>query len=408
MAASRIACDGLLYNVDLLTFDPSTRIQPNACLAWQAGRIVHVGPGTDSKRFDPVIRWDGEGRWVTPGLIDCHTHLVYGGNRADEFERLRGGDTYQQIAAEGGGILGTVQATRQSSEETLLTLAARRLHALMQEGVTTIEIKSGYGLTLADEKKMLRVIAELRDRYPVDVQATCLAAHKCPPEFPDADRYIDTICEEWLPDIAQEQLATAVDVFCEELAFDVSQTDRLLTTAARLGFAVKGHVEQLSHSGGVDVLCRHRALSADHLEFATPDQAAQMKKAGVSAVLLPGAYYYLNETRRPPIEAFRQQQVSMAIATDHNPGSSPVLSLLAAANLASVQFGMTPLECLAGITLHAADALGLLNKGRLEKGADADFVLWDVAHPRDLIYQLGGHRPSSIFWRGRRRPTPPI
>lgn len=408
--------DGLLTQVNLATFAPLAQPPaeawfhdygwiPNACIGWRDGVIRYSGPIADAPSLSPAATWDGQGCVVTPGLIDCHTHLVYAGDRGDEFEAIRQGRTYQEIANQGGGILKTVRATRDADSETLYELASERMGCWLREGVTTMEIKSGYGLTRESEQKMLQVIRRLGAENPIRVVATCLAAHKIPPEFEGrGDDYLNQVIDDWLPSFAEEGLAESVDLFCESIAFDAGQARRYFDAASRLGFSLKGHVEQLSASGGVDAVCDYHGVSADHLEYASPQQAKRMGQAGVTAVLLPGAGYYLNEARVPPIEAFRKYQVPMAIGTDHNPGSSPMTSLLAAANLACVLYRLTPAEALAGITRNAAAALELeYQVGQLAEGMEADLALWDIDHPRDLVIRLGAREPQLVFWKGEQR-----
>lgn len=402
-----LAVDLMIDAVHLATFsdlldDEYGEIR-DACLAVRAGRIVYAGPVSAAPAMDPAHTLDGGGAWLTPGLVDCHTHLVYAGSRADEFEALRQGRTYAEIAADGGGIRRTVSATRAAAETALRDVAQQRLHALLREGVTTVEIKSGYGLDLPSELKMLRVARALGETNPVSVAATCLAAHAVPEEYAgDPDAYLDLVIDEILPAVKEAQLAESVDVFCERIAFDAAQAARLFTTAQSLGFAVRGHVEQLSQQQGCDVVCEYRGLSADHLEYVSDAQAERMGQAGVVAVMLPGAFYYLGETRRPPIDSFRRHGVPMAVATDLNPGSSPLCSVLTAANLACVQFGMTPGEAFAGITAHGARALGLAHRrGQLREEFDADLLLWEVEHPRQIIHEIGRFRPRRIWWQGQ-------
>lgn len=401
--------DGLITNVRLATLNPDIDFDygavQNACLAWHQGKILYAGPMTGAPAFEARETIDGNGRWVTPGLIDCHTHLVYEGNRADEFEALRQSQSYAEIARNGGGIRSTVSATRSASEPQLLAASSARLKRLMAEGVTTVEIKSGYGLDLDNELKMLRVIRTLAEQYPVDIHPTCLAAHAVPEEFHgDTEAYLNLVINTILPAVAQEKLATTVDVFCESVAFNVEQSRRLFSAAEQLGFKIKGHVEQLTQQGGTDILCDFNARSADHIEYITDKQAGRMAERDVTAVILPGAFYYLGETQKPPINSLRKHGVPMAVATDQNPGSSPLCSLLTAANLACVLFSLTPAEALAGITRNAASALGLDNrKGQLKEGFDADILLWDVAHPRQIIHELNRFRPTTIWQAGKER-----
>ncbi len=330
------------------------------------------------------------GALVTPGLVDCHTHLVYGGNRAHEFEQRLHGASYADIAQAGGGIRSTVAATRAASEAELLAAATRRARALIAEGVTTLEVKSGYGLDAATEARLLRVARQLAG-LGVEVRTTCLAAHALPPEFGSADDYIDAICQ-WLPAWHAEGLVDAVDAFCEHIAFSPAQVARVFDAAARLGLPVKLHAEQLSDQGGARLAAAHGALSADHLEYLDPQGVQAMARAGTVAVLLPGAFYALRETRLPPVAALRAARVPIAIATDHNPGSSPTLSPLLMMNMACVLFGLTPEEAWRGMTVNGARALGLQDRGQLVAGQRADFCVWDGGHPRELAACFG-HNP---------------
>ena len=337
-----------------------------------------------------------EGGVITPGLIDAHTHLVYGGHRAREFELRLQGASYEDIARAGGGIRATVAATRQASDETLLRDASRRARAMMNEGVTTLEIKSGYGLDAHHEARCLRVARTLGRQLPLTVRTTALGAHALPPEFEGrADDYIEEVCA-WLPALQAEGLVDAVDGFCERIAFTPAQIERVFRAAAALGLPVKLHAEQLSDSGGAALAARHGALSCDHLEYLSDDGIQAMAAAGSVALLLPGAYYFLRETRLPPVAALRAAGVPIAIATDHNPGSSPTLSPLLMLNMACTLFRLTPEEALAGMTRHAAQALGLqASHGQLTRGRRADFVLWDVDHPNELAYGFG-HNPLRL------------
>ncbi|MCA8243299.1 imidazolonepropionase [Burkholderia sp. AU32262] len=336
-------------------------------------------------------REDLHGAWVTPGLVDCHTHLVYGGTRADEFAQRLAGVSYEEIARQGGGIVSTVRATRAADETTLFVQAAARLQPLLAEGVTAIEIKSGYGLDLASERKMLRVARQLGERFPVSVYTTCLGAHALPPEYAGrADAYIDEVCDRMLPTLADEGLVDAVDVFCERIGFSLAQTERVFEAATRRGLPVKLHAEQLSNAGGTALAARYRALSADHLEFLDEAGIEAMKAAGTVAVLLPGAYYFIRETQLPPIELLRKHGVPIALATDHNPGTSPLESLLLTLNMGCTLFRMTVPEVLQGVTRHAAAALGRADRhGALEVGRQADFAAWSVGSLAELAYWIG-------------------
>ncbi|MGO2453422.1 imidazolonepropionase [Pseudomonas taetrolens] len=343
-----------------------------------------------------------EGAWVTPGLIDCHTHTVFGGNRSGEFEQRLQGVSYAEISAAGGGIASTVRATRAASEEELFATARQRLICLLRDGVTSVEIKSGYGLCLESERKILRVIRRLGESLPVTVRSTCLAAHALPPEYKDrADDYIDHICHEMLPALAAEGLVDAVDAFCEYLAFSPAQVERVFVVAKQLGLPVKLHAEQLSSLHGSSLAARYQALSADHLEFMTEEDAQAMAEAGTVAVLLPGAFYFLRETQLPPMDVLRKHGVKIAIASDLNPGTSPALSLRLMMNMACTLFRMTPEEALAGVTQHAATALGMgETHGSLEPGKVADFVAWNIDRPADLAYWLGGDLDKRVVRNG--------
>ncbi|WP_060509785.1 imidazolonepropionase [Pseudomonas sp. NBRC 111124] len=374
----------------------------DAAIVTRAGLIEWIGPRAELQPFEVDRTVDLGGAWVTPGLIDCHTHAVFGGNRSGEFEQRLQGVSYAEIAAQGGGIASTVRATRAASEDELFASARQRVQALMRDGVTTIEVKSGYGLDLANERKMLRVARRLADELPLAVRATCLAAHALPPEYVGrADDYIAHICDEMLPALAAEGLVDAVDAFCEHLAFSPAQVEKVFIKAHELGLPVKLHAEQLSSLHGSSLAARYQALSADHLEFMTEEDAIAMAKAGTVAVLLPGAFYFLRETQLPPMDALRRHGVKIALASDLNPGTSPGLSLRLMLNMGCTLFRMTPEEALAGVTLHAATALGLGDShGSLEAGKVADFVAWQIARPADLAYWLGGDLPKRVVRKG--------
>ncbi|WEK10306.1 MAG: imidazolonepropionase [Candidatus Pseudomonas colombiensis] len=374
----------------------------DAALVTAGALIEWIGPRSQVPAADYAQVHDLQGAWVTPGLIDCHTHTVFGGNRSGEFEQRLQGVSYAEIAAAGGGIASTVRATRAATEDELFASAHKRLRSLLRDGVTTVEIKSGYGLDLASERKLLRVIRRLGEALPVSVRATCLAAHALPPEYKDrADDYIDHICSEMLPALAAEGLVDAVDAFCEYLAFSPEQVERVFKVARQLGLPVKLHAEQLSSLHGSSLAARYQALSADHLEFMTEDDAIAMAASGTVAVLLPGAFYFLRETQLPPMDALRKHGVKIAIASDLNPGTSPALSVRLMLNMACTLFRMTPEEALAGATLHAASALGMgRSHGSLEVGKVADFVAWQIDRPADLAYWLGGDLEKRVVRHG--------
>jgi len=374
----------------------------DAAIVTSGTLIEWIGPRTQLPSGEYPAVNDLQGAWVTPGLIDCHTHTVFGGNRSGEFEQRLQGVSYAEIAAQGGGIASTVRATREASEDELFASAAKRLKSLMRDGVTTVEMKSGYGLDLANERKLLRVIRRLAEELPISVRSTCLAAHALPPEYKDrADDYIDLVCEQMLPALAAEGLVDAVDAFCEYLAFSPEQVERVFVAAQQLGLPVKLHAEQLSSLHGSSLAARYKALSADHLEFMDEDDAIAMAAADTVAVLLPGAFYFLRETQLPPMEALRKHKVKIAIASDLNPGTSPALSLRLMLNMACTCFRMTPEEALAGATLHAAQALGMADThGSLEVGKVADFVAWDIERPADLAYWLGGDLDKRVVRHG--------
>ena len=371
----------------------------DAALAVADGRIAWLGSEAGLPAGAAAEREvDAEGAWLTPGLIDCHTHLVYGGNRSHEFERRLEGVSYEQIAREGGGIRSTVRSTRGTDVSGLVEQSTPRLARLLAEGVTTVEIKSGYGLDLASERAMLQAARRLGQTHPVSVQTSFLGAHAVPEEYSGrADAYIDHLIADVLPVLVAEGLVDTVDAFCETIAFTPAQVDRLFAAARALGVPVKLHAEQLSDQGGAALVARHRGLSADHLECLSEAGVAAMAEAGTVAVLLPGAYYVLRETRQPPVAALRQAGVPMAVATDCNPGSSPLVSLLLAMNMACVLFGLTPAEALAGATREAARALGLADRGVLAEGQRADLALWGIERPAELAYGIG-HNPLIRSW----------
>jgi len=398
----------LWRNLRLATMDgpaPWGWIERGALLA-ESERLVWVG---DDSALPAGLRADEEhdlhGALVTPGLIDCHTHLVYGGQRAAEFELRLQGATYEEIARAGGGIRSTVSATRAAGDDALFASARARALALMAEGVTTIEIKSGYGLAAEHEARCLRVARRLGAELPLSVRTTYLAAHALPPEFDGrADDYITALCG-WLPALHAEGLVDAVDAFCERIGFTPAQTRRVFEAARALGLPVKLHAEQLSDQRGAALAAEFGALSCDHLEHLGDDGIAAMAAAGTVAVLLPGAYYFLRDTTLPPVAALRARGVPIALATDHNPGSSPALSLQLMLHMGCTLFRLTPEEALRGVTVHAARALGLADRGRLAPGLRADFALWDVEHPRELAYWFGRNACRRVVQGGVVRPA---
>jgi imidazolonepropionase len=397
-------CDTLWTDAKLITMvDGPMTVIDNGVVAATDGRIRFAGPASEAPAFQParVVRCDG--RCITPGLIDCHTHLIHGGNRAREFELRLAGATYEEIARAGGGIVSTMIATRQAREDDLLLSALPRLDALIAEGVTTIEVKSGYGLDRETELRMLRAARRLGDARAIRVVTTFLGAHALPPEFADdPDGYIDLVCDDMLPAVAREGLADAVDAFCEGIGFTPSQTERVFRKAIDLGLPIKLHAEQLSNLHGTALAAKYRALSCDHLEFVDEDGVARMAEAGTVATLLPGAYYFVRETTLPPVNLFREMGVPIAIATDCNPGTSPLTSILLTMNMAATLFRLTVEECLAGVTRNAARALGLLHEtGTLEVGKSCDLAIWNVEQPAELVYRMGFNPLHARIWRGR-------
>lgn len=396
-------CDRLWTDARLATMtDDGLGIVEHGLIAALDGRIVYAGSAADAPQFEARDTMACDGRWITPGLIDCHTHLVHGGDRAHEFELRLQGASYEEIARAGGGILSTMKATREATQDALVASALPRLDALIAEGVTTIEIKSGYGLDLDSEMKMLRAARQLGDERPIRIVTTFLGAHAVPPEFAGyPDRYIDEICDAMIPAIAQEKLADAVDVFCEGIGFDPNQTQRIFDAAARHRLAVKLHAEQLSNSNGAALAARAGALSADHLEHLDDAGVAAMAAAGTVATLLPGAYYFVRETRLPPIDALRIAHVPIALATDCNPGTSPLTSLLLAMNMGATLFHLTIAECLLGVTRNAARALGLHHEtGSIETGKNCDLAVWDIERPAELVYRIGFNPLHARYWKG--------
>ncbi|MBX9823577.1 MAG: imidazolonepropionase [Xanthobacteraceae bacterium] len=378
----------------------------NGAIAAAEGRIAYVGPFENlPSRWHGAAQIDCEGRWITPGLIDCHTHLVYGGDRAAEFEMRQEGASYEQISKAGGGIVSTVSATRKASEDDLVAAALKRLDHLLAEGVTTIEIKSGYGLDSDTERKQLRAARRLGEQRPVTVTTTFLGAHALPPEaLGDKDAYIEFVCRDMLPAVAAEGLADAVDAFCEGIAFSPQQTSKVFDAARAAGLPVKLHADQLSNLGGALLAASAGALSADHLEYTDEAGAAAMGAAGTVAVLLPGAFYTLRERQIPPIAAFRRHGVRMALATDSNPGTSPLTSVLLTMNMGATLFRLTVAECIAGVTREAARALGLLAEvGTLEPRKWCNLAIWDVEKPAELVYRMAFNPLHDRVWRGTSR-----
>ena len=397
-------CDTLWHNANLMTLDDATgglgSIR-DGVVAARDGRILHVGPAAEAPAFEADNRVDCNGRWISPGLIDCHTHLVYAGNRAGEFEQRLQGVSYAQIAKAGGGIVSTVSATRQADDAALISASLPRLDAMLAEGITTIEIKSGYGLTLADERQQLRVARELGTLRKVEIVPTFLGAHAVPPGH-EAQAYINEVCAVMIPAIAAESLAEAVDIFCENIAFSPAQAQQVFEAAKQHGLAIKIHAEQLSNQHGAELAAHNGALSADHIEHLDEAGIAAMRAAGTVAVLLPGAYYFTRETVLPPIQGLRDAGVPMALATDCNPGTSPLTSPLLTMNMGATLFRMTVDECIAGFTREAARALGRANRvGKLAAGMDCDLAIWDIDAPADLVYRIGFNPLHARVWRGQ-------
>lgn len=398
-------CDRIWANARLATLSPD---RPglgevrNGLVASQGGQIVYAGDAADAPRFEAAETVDCEGRWITPGLIDPHTHLIFGGDRAHEFELRLAGASYEEIARAGGGIVSTMKATRAATEDELVASALPRLDALIAEGLTTIEVKSGYGLSLEHELKSLRAARKLGQLRAVSVRTTFLGAHALSPEYAgNSDGYIDEVCERMIPAVAAEGLADAVDAFCEGIGFTPDQTRRVFEAAKANGLPVKLHAEQLSNLHGAALAAEYGALSADHLEHLDMAGVAAMAEAGVVATLLPGAYYFVRETKLPPIEALRAAGVPMALATDCNPGTSPLTSLLLTMNMGATLFRLTVDECLAGVTREAARALGILAQtGTLEAGKRCDLAIWDIERPAELVYRMGFNPLHARVWSG--------
>jgi imidazolonepropionase len=397
-------CDTVWTEARLLTMTGGDiGLVEDGVVAATDGRIVYAGPKAAAPRLESRKTVACDGRWITPGLIDCHTHLVHGGDRAQEFELRLQGASYEAIARAGGGILSTVQATREASEAQLVAAALPRLDALMAEGVTTVEIKSGYGLSLEHEGRMLRAARQLEQLRPVRITRTLLGAHATPPEYAgDADGYITLVAEQMIPVLAREGLVDAVDAFCEGIGFTPDQVRRVFTAATAAGLPVKLHAEQLSNLHGAELAAGFKALSADHLEHLDAAGIAALARAGTVATLLPGAFYFVRETTLPPVEALRAAGVPIAIATDCNPGTSPLTSILMTMNMAATLFRLTVSECLLGVTRHAAQALGLAHEtGTLEIGRNCDLAIWDIERPAELVYRMGFNPLHTRVWRGK-------
>jgi imidazolonepropionase len=397
-------CDSIWKNARLATMtDADMGLIEDGLIAEAAGEILYAGPAATAPVFDADEEWDVDGRWITPGLIDCHTHIIHGGDRAHEFELRLQGASYEEIARAGGGILSTMRATRAASENELIASALPRIHALMAEGVTTIEVKSGYGLDADSEIRMLRAARRLTDHADISVATSFLGAHALPPEYSDnADAYIDLLIQNIMPTIAADHLADAVDAFCENIGFTAQQTARLFDAARALGLPVKLHAEQLSNQNGAALAASYGALSADHLEHLDANGVAAMAASGTVATLLPGAYYFMRETIVPPIAALRDAGVPIALATDCNPGTSPLTSLLLTMNMGATLFRLTVAECLLAVTRNAARALGRLDSiGTIEAGKRCDLAIWDIERPAELVYRMGQNPLHARIWSGQ-------
>ena len=396
-------CDLLIENVRIASMQHNGEpygVLPYSAVAIKNGLIVDIFNPT-LKTFSATNKFDGNNNWLLPGLIDCHTHLVFGGDRSQEFEQRLQGKSYADIAKEGGGIQSTVKATRAESKQTLLESAIKRASRLADEGVTCIEIKSGYGLDVDTEIKILEVAQAISKHIPVTILSTYLGAHALPVEYANKpDDYINFICADVIPLVAKRKLASAVDVFCESIGFNLAQCQQVFETAKLHNLHIKAHVEQLSNMSGAKLAAKFGALSVDHIEYLSPSDIPYIKEAGTVAVLLPGAFYYLNETQKPPLQGLREHNIPIAIATDLNPGSSPIASLLTIMNMACVLFGLTPEEALFGVTINAAKALGVNTKGCIKEGMDADLCLWEINHPSALSYGINQHRPLAKWLAG--------
>lgn len=402
------AVDHVWHNCRLATLAgalPGLGVIVDGLIAEKDGVIVYAGPKTDAPTAlaGGAELIDCEGRWITPGLIDCHTHLVYGGNRAEEFELRLAGASYEEIARRGGGIVSTVKATRQASEDELVSSAQIRLDTLIAEGVTTIEIKSGYGLELATEGRQLRAARRLGRENAISVKTTFLGAHALPPEYAGkSGAYIAAVCNEMMPALATEGLINSVDAFCENIAFSIGETAQVFARARELNLPVRLHADQLSNLHGAELAAQFNALSADHLEYADENSVAAMARAGTVAVVLPGAFYFIRERQAPPVELMRKHRVPIALATDSNPGSSPLTSLLLTMNMGATLFRLTVNECVAAVTREAARALGVFGEtGSLEAGKHCDLAIWDIERPAELVYRIGFNPLHARVWRGQ-------
>ena len=398
-------CERVWLNVTPATLNAGLAdygLLPLHAIGVKDGKIHALVPMAELKGQYPAHWQDMQGKLVTPGLIDCHTHLIFAGSRAEEFELRQQGVPYTEIARRGGGIISTVRATRAASEEQLFELALPRVKSLIREGVTTVEIKSGYGLTLDDELKMLRVARRLGEALPIRVKTTLLAAHAVPPEYrDDPDSWVETICQEIIPAAANARLADAVDVFCEHIGFSLAQTEQVYLAADQYGLPVKGHMDQLSNLGGSTLAANFGALSVDHLEYLDPQGILALAQRGVVATLLPTAFYFLKESKLPPVAALRKAGVAMAVSSDINPGTAPIVSLRMAMNMACTLFGLTPVEAMVGVTRHAAKALGEQERlGQLRVGMAADFLIWHCAHPAELSYMVGVDQLAGRIFNG--------
>lgn len=396
-------CDLVINNVRIASMQLNGKpygTLNHTSVAIENGKVLAIFDA-NNKTYQGVKQYDGENKWLLPGFIDCHTHLVYGGNRANEFEQRLQGKTYTEIAQQGGGIQGTVNATRESSEQTLLSSAIKRAARLVEEGVTSIEVKSGYGLDMETELKMLSVATQIAEHLPVTIIPTYLGAHTVPKEYrSNPDDYVQFVCEQVIPAVAKQNLADCVDVFCESIGFSPAQCRKIFEVAKNHKLDVKAHVEQLSDLKGAKLAAEYCALSVDHIEYLDPYDIPALAQSGTVAVLLPGAFYYLSETKKPPVAELRANNIPIAIATDLNPGSSPIASILTIMNMASVLFSLTPEEAICGVTINAAKALNLPNKGQVKAGMDADLCLWDIEHPAELVNGINQHRPCAKWFAG--------